>query len=68
MNIWKNPSSTESLGLSIGFWNWVKANETMIKIYRQRLTDLSWLMKSISEPIARRANAEDKVNGRFWKG
>ena len=25
-------------------------------------------MKSISEPIARRANAEDKVNGRFWQG
>jgi len=23
-------------------------NEAMIKIYRQRLTDLSWLMKSIS--------------------
>jgi len=25
-------------------------------------------MKSLSEPIARRANAEDKVTGRFWKG
>ena len=25
-------------------------------------------MKSISEPIARRANAEDKVGGRFWQG
>jgi len=46
----------------------IAANETMIKTYRQRLTDLSWLMKSISEPIARRANAEDKVNGRFWQG
>jgi len=46
----------------------IVANETMIKIYRQRLTDLSWLVKLISEPIARRANAEDKVNGRFWQG
>jgi len=43
-------------------------NDLLIKLYRQRLTNLSWLMKSISEPIARRANAEDKVNGRFWQG
>ena len=40
----------------------------MIALYRRRLTDLSWLMKSISEPIARRANAEDNVNGKFWQG
>jgi len=46
----------------------ITENEAAIKIYRQRLTNLSWLMKSISEPIARRANAEDKVNGRFWQG
>ena len=25
-------------------------------------------MKSLSEPIARQANAEDKVTGRFWEG
>ena len=25
-------------------------------------------MKSLSEPIARRANIEDKVTGRFWEG
>ena len=25
-------------------------------------------MKMISKPFARRANAEDKTNGRFWKG
>ena len=36
--------------------------------YRTRLTNLSWLMKSLSEPIARKANAEDKVTGRFWEG
>jgi len=46
----------------------IVVNEAMIKNYRQRLTNLSWLMKSISEPIARRANVEDKVNGRFWQG
>jgi REP element-mobilizing transposase RayT len=39
-----------------------------IAVYRARLGNLSWLMKSISEPIARRANAEDDTDGRFWQG
>ncbi len=38
-----------------------------IATYRTRLSDLSWLMKSINEPIARRANAEDEVKGHFWE-
>ena len=46
----------------------ISADETLVTLYRRRLSDLSWLMKSISEPIARRANSEDKVNGRFWQG
>ena len=36
-------------------------NPELIAEYRARLTNLSWLMKSLSEPIARRANEEDKV-------
>ena len=43
-------------------------NPELIVEYRARLTNLSWLMKSISELIARKANAEDKVTGRFWEG
>ena len=43
-------------------------NPALIAEYRSRLTNLSWLMKSLSEPIARKANAEDKVTGRFWEG
>jgi len=46
----------------------IAANTANVAIYRQRLHDLSWLMKMISEPTARRANAEDKTNGRFWQG
>jgi len=46
----------------------IAANADNVAIYRQRLHDLSWLMKMISEPIARCANAEDKTNGRFWQG
>jgi hypothetical protein len=43
-------------------------NPALIAEYRARLTNLSWLMKSLSEPIARKAKEEDKVTGRFWEG
>jgi hypothetical protein len=36
--------------------------------YRVRLVDLSWFMRVLNESIARQANAEDKVTGRFWEG
>jgi hypothetical protein len=36
-----------------------------ISQYRQRLVDISWFMRSLSKPIARMANKEDKCTGRF---
>lgn len=44
------------------------ADPHQVDIWRERLQDLSWLMKSLAEPIARKANAEDETTGHFWQG
>ncbi|WP_407278824.1 transposase [Aromatoleum evansii] len=42
--------------------------DRLVEKYRSRLTDLSWFMRVLNESIARQANAEDDVTGRFWEG
>jgi REP element-mobilizing transposase RayT len=40
----------------------------LVESWRERLCDLSWMMRTLNEHIARMANKEEKVRGRFWEG
>lgn len=44
------------------------ADPDRLSTCRSRLRSLSWFMQCLSGPIARRANREDEVTGRFWEG
>lgn len=44
------------------------ARSDYVELWRERLSDISWFMRFLNEYIARRANKEDSLTGRFWEG
>jgi hypothetical protein len=46
----------------------ITADPDRLAQVRARLSNLSWFMRCLVEPIARRANREDKCTGRFFEG
>ncbi len=42
--------------------------DKVVALWRSRLHDISWFMRGLNEWIARQANKEDNVRGRFWEG
>jgi hypothetical protein len=54
------PTSTDVKALA--------ADPDRIAVIRKRLSNPSWLMKALCEPIARLANQQDEVTGHFWEG
>jgi REP element-mobilizing transposase RayT len=39
-----------------------------VKVYRNRLMNISWFMRLLNQSIARQANQEDNCTGHFWEG
>jgi hypothetical protein len=45
-----------------------RSTRELIATWRTRLSSLSWFFRALKEKVARLANREDQVSGRFWAG
>ena len=48
--------------------NQIRNDVDGLKEKRKRLSSISWFMRCLAEPIARRGNKDDEVTGHFWEG
>ena len=48
--------------------NMLMGSQKVLQSYRDRLSDISWLMWQLAEFVARKTNTEDECTGRFWEG
>ena len=66
------PKQSKKNKLTPAEWQFLEdeliANKKLIDEYRRRIGNLSEFMKSLKEPIARRANKESGKKGHFWDG
>ena len=47
--------------------NHIRNDQAGLAEKRSRLANVSWFMKCVSEPIAKRANRDDNLTGHFWE-
>lgn len=48
--------------------NTIRLDPTRLATIRRRLSDISWWMRLLSQPLAAMANREEDQVGRFWQG